>query len=105
MNTTDARNGINLSDVHFTNHFIKQAKHKGFTAEQIVGALSRSGKYARVTPVTKYPGQMRFCGNGVAVVMDGNTAITIYADRVVTPLREAQMNDPDALNSSRLNKG
>lgn len=77
-----------------TNHMIKQARHKGFTAEQIIGAIEQTGNKRkdklRVTKVTKYPTQRRYCGHGVAVVMEGTTAITIYADRVVTPRRDDQ---------------
>lgn len=101
-------NGKHLGTVTFTNHFIKQARHKGFTAEQIQVAIEQSDKPKRaggscdVTRVTKYPSQRRYIGSGVAVVMDGNTAITIYADGIVTPMREDQRNDPEAQASRRL---
>lgn len=101
-------NGIALGNVRFTNHFIKQARHKGFTAKQIQVAIEQSDKPKRwggscdVTRVTKYPTQRRYIGAGVAVVMDGNAAITIYADGIVTPMRKDQANDESALNSTRL---
>lgn len=105
MNTKTYRTtGLNIADVTFTNHFIKQARHKGFTADQIAGALSQTGEDARITDVRRYAGQRRYCGDGVAVVMSGNVAITIYADSVVTPLREDQMDDPEALNSRRIGR-
>lgn len=100
--------GQPLNSVRFTRHFIKQARHKGFTAEQIQVAIEQSDKPKRlggtcdVTRVTKYEGQRRYMGAGVAVVMDGNSAITIYADEVVTPMREDRRNDPSAQNSRRL---
>lgn len=101
-------NGIALGNVRFTNHFIKQARHKGFTAKQIQVAIEQSDKPKRwggscdVTRVTKHPSQRRYIGSGVAVVMDGNTAITIYKDGVITPMREDQRSDIDAQNSTRL---
>lgn len=102
--------GQPLNSVRFTRHFIKQARHKGFTAEQIQVAIEQADKPKRfggscdVTRVTKYPSQRRYIGAGVAVVMEGNSAITIYADGVVTPMRDDQRNDPEALNSKRLNR-
>ena len=100
--------GKPLNSVRFTRHFIKQARHKGFTAEQIQVAIEQSDKPKRaggsceVTRVTKYPTQRRYIGAGVAVVMEGDSAITIYEDGVVTPMREDQRNDPNAQNSRRL---
>lgn len=91
---------MELHNVDFTPHFIKQVRTKGFTAEQIQEAIERPYK---ITDVRRYPGQRRYCGGGIAVVMDGNRAITAYLDGVVTPLREDQKNDRAALNSRRLN--
>lgn len=82
-------------------HFRQQAITKGFTMAQIVSALRNP---ERVTRVTRYPGQLRYCGAGVAVVMEGRRTVTIYADQVVTDLREDQMNDPAALASVRVNR-
>ena len=98
---------MNLADVNFTNHFIKQAKHKGFTAEQIAQAIEQTDPRCKITPVTRHPGQMRYCGFGegsVAVVMQGNTAITIYLNGVITPRREDQADDEAAISSKRLAK-
>ena len=91
---------MDLSQVTFSQHFLSQVKAKGFTAEQIREAIEHPYK---ITDVRRYPGQKRYCGGGVAVVMDGTRAITIYLDGVVTPLREDQKNDEAALNSRRLN--
>lgn len=87
--------------IEFSRHFLKQAREKGFTEEQYMSAIRTPEK---VTPVRRYPGQLRYCGAGVAVVMRGNVAVTIYLDGVVTPLRDDQKNDPAALNSRRLNR-
>lgn len=108
MNTNTNTTGLPIESVAFTNHFIKQARYKGFTAEQIQVAIEQSDKPKRaggscdVTRVTKYPSQRRYIGSGVAVVMEGNTAITIYADGIITPMRADQRNDVDAQNSTRL---
>lgn len=91
---------MNLSTVSFSAHFIRQAREKGFTADQIQQAIENPYK---VTDVRRYPGQKRYCGAGVACVLDGTTAITIYADGIVTPMREDQKSDPAALASKRLN--
>ena len=89
-----------------TPHFKKQMLAKGFTGEQVSAALRTPEK---VTCVSKYPGQRRYCGSGVAVIVEPQSAgvyrlITLYLDGVVTPLRADQLNDADALNSRRLNR-
>jgi len=94
-------NGI-LGNVTFARHFIDQVKAKGFRPEQILSAVRTP---ERVTEVRRYPGQLRYCGAGVAVVADGNHLITVYADQVVTPLRPDQMADPEARASRRLARG
>lgn len=87
--------------VNFTRHFVSTVASKGFTAEQVMSAIRNPYK---ITDVTRHPGQKRYCGAGVAVVMAGDTAITVYLDGVVTDLRPDQMNDPAALASRRLNR-
>lgn len=89
-----------VGQVRFSMHFIDQMRDKGFSPEQIESAIRTPEK---VTNVSRYPGQVRYCGAGVAIVMRGDTCITIYADRIVTPLRPDQMNDEAALNSKRVN--
>lgn len=91
---------MDITKVTFTSHFIRQFREKGFTTAQIREAIESPYK---VTEVRRYPGQLRYCGGGVAVVMNGNSAITVYLDGVVTPLREDQKNDRAALRSTRLN--
>lgn len=106
MYTTNIpQTGLTARDrLEVTPHFKKQMLAKGFTGNQVSNALRDPEK---VTPVTKYPGQRRYCGDGVAVIVEpvgGNTyrLVTLYLDGVVTELREDQMNDRDALNSRRL---
>lgn len=90
----------------FTAHFREQMLAKNITTKQVGEALANPYK---VTDVTRHPGQVRYCGRelanglpGVAVVVEGNTAITLFLDSVITPLREDQRGDEAALNSSRL---
>jgi hypothetical protein len=86
------------TDVTFSPHFIAQAKAKGFTPAQIKECIANPYK---ITDVSRYPGQKRYCGAGIAIVMDGFRAVTCYLDGVRTPLRADQMNDPRALASRR----
>jgi len=74
---------------------------KGFDLSLVVDVLDHP---SRVTPVTRYPNQLRYIGKGIAVVVDTVTltAITVYLDGVITPLREDQKNDAAALSSQRL---
>lgn len=105
--TAAAAKNLDLTNIILTPHFKAQFKAKGFTLAQVREALANPYK---VTEVRKYPGQVRFCGDGVnglpglAVIMDGQRAITAYLDGVVTPLRADQMNDADAVYSSRCNR-
>ncbi|HWV45306.1 MAG TPA: hypothetical protein VN039_04635 [Nitrospira sp.] len=92
---------MDITKVVFSDHFKRQFRTKGFTIAQIREAIENPYK---VTKVSRYPGQLRYCGGGVAVVMRDNHAITVYLDGVVTPLRDDQKNDPAALASRRLNE-
>lgn len=88
--------------VKVTKHFTEQMRAKGFDGADVIAALRSPYK---VTEVRRYPGQVRFCGAGLAVVVrpEGGSfsLITVYLDGVRTPLRADQMNDPVALASRR----
>lgn len=92
--------------VERTRHFSDVLRRKGLSMSDVVSALKNPDK---VTPVTRFPGQRRYCGSGVAVVCEvrGGTVhlITAYLDGVVTAMRPDQMNDPEAVSSRRLNRG
>ena len=92
---------MKCSEVEFSDHFKRQFREKGFTTAQVREAIESPYK---ITDVRRYPGQKRYCGGGIAIVMRDNVAITVYLDGVVTPLRADQMNDAAALNSSRLTR-
>jgi hypothetical protein len=87
--------------VEFTAHFVNQVKAKGLNPEDVIRAIRSPYK---VTEVTRYPGQLRYCGSGVAVVMDESFAITVYLDGVCTPLREGQKSDSAACSSARVRR-
>lgn len=79
-----------------TDHFLRTMIAKGFTAEQVLAAWNRP---AEVYPSGSHPGQWRVTGEGVCIVGKPQgkrfIGITVYADRVVTPVREDQMNTPE----------
>ena len=80
---------------------------KGFDWSDVVGALKSPYK---VTDVQRYPGQKRFCGSGLAVIVSPQgekrfLLVTVYLDGVVTPLRADQLDDPEAVNSARVRRG
>lgn len=102
VHLVDGHPTLDPAAVTFCQHFKDQFKVKGFTTAQIKDALSNPYK---ITDVRRYPGQLRYCGRlGLAIVMNGTTAVTLYEDGVVTALRPDQMNDPAALASRRLNR-
>lgn len=97
--------------IQFGEHFAAQARAKGFTNAQIKDAL---GNPYKITAVTRYPGQWRFCGRGVdgqpgiAVVVafdrEVPSCVTAYLDGVVTAMREDQRGDFAAVTSRRLTR-
>lgn len=92
------KDALDPAYVVFTPHFKNQFREKGFTTNQVFEALAHPYK---VTDVRRYPGQRRYCGGGIAIVMDGMRAVTVYLDGVRTALRPDQMSDPAALASRR----
>lgn len=92
--------GIDHTRLAMTNHCKSQIRAKGFNVKDVVAALRNPYK---VTEVRRYPGQLRFCGSGLAVVvnMKDATIVTVYLDGVRTALRPDQMSDPAALASKR----
>lgn len=91
--------------IEFTSHFREQMLAKGFTTKQVGDALANPYK---VTDVTRYPGQVRYCSAGInglpgiAVVVEGDTAITLYLDGQISEMRPDQAGDPAAMSSRRL---
>jgi hypothetical protein len=77
-------------NIRLTFHIQEQARTKGIDLEKIGRVLQSP---ARITPVTKYPNQSRFIGEGIAIIVDtcSQAAITVYLDGVITPLRPDQI--------------
>ena len=89
--------------LHLTRHVRETLRSKGIAGANVRNALIHPYK---ITEVRRYPGQWRYCGAGVAVVVDFTYSvprvITVYLDGVVTPMRPDQYDDVHALNSKRL---
>lgn len=79
-----------------TRHVQDQAREKGIELSKILDAL----QHGYQTPVTAYPHQTRYIKHGIAVVADDWThnVITVYLDRVITPLRPDQIARGERIN-------
>lgn len=88
-----------------TAHFLKTLKNKGFDPRAVVAALKNP---VEVYPSRSHPGQIRVTGNGVCIVGkpegDDFILITIYADRVVTPVRPDQLNTAEGRRFAALGR-
>lgn len=87
-----------------TPHFEDVLRKKGFSLEDALAACRNPKKR---TSVSRHPHQWRFCGAGLAVIVDYTNKkkpelVTVYLDGVITPLREDQKNDLAAVNSGRI---
>lgn len=82
-----------------SDHIQKQAREKNIELWKIQDAL----QHGYTTPVTAYPHQTRYIKNGIAVVADDWThvAITVYLDRVITPLRPDQIARGERIQRKR----
>lgn len=108
-----SQKGLTDSDrVVITDHIKEQMATKGISGKQVIGALRNPEKVTRVMSRPEFiaRGQLRFCGEGVAVVAepkrDGSWRLmTVYLDGVRTELREDQKNDIYALTSTRATRG
>lgn len=83
-------------------HFIKTMNYKGFDPQAVVNTLKNP---TEVYPSRSHPGQWRVTGNGVCIVGkpegDRFILITIYADRIVTPVRPDQLLTPEGRRFAR----
>lgn len=70
-------------------HLVEQARAKGIPLEKVEYVLQHGRKLNN----NLYADQARFIGQGIAVVTNELThvAITVYLDRVKTPLRPDQI--------------
>lgn len=88
-----------------TAHFVKTCKDKGFDADKIIATLLAP---AEVYPSRSHPGQWRVTGNGLCIVGkpegDRFVMITIYLDRVVTPVRPDQLDTPEGRRFAQIGR-
>lgn len=88
-----------------TAHFLKTMRDKGFAGETVIATLKNP---TEVYPSRSHPGQWRVTGNGICIVgkPDGDrfVLITIYADRIVTPVRPDQLNTPEGRNFAKFGR-
>jgi len=75
-----------------TRHALQVCVDKGFTLANVRATFSRPSE---IYPSGSHPGQWRNTGHGLCLVGvpsgDTFTVITLYQDRVITPLRPDQI--------------
>ena len=85
-----------------TKHAVKVAVDKGFSLSTIKSCYRNPNE---VYPSALYPGQWRIAGSGLCLVgrPEGDTfvVITMYADRIITPLRPDQIEAGVIINRSK----
>jgi hypothetical protein len=83
----------------FTRHATQQAIDKRISVEAIKSAFTDTHEYY---PSRSYEGQYRMTGSGVCLVGEpqGDTfrVVTLYLDRVITPLRPDQIEAGAVIN-------
>lgn len=88
--------------LEFTRHATQQAVDKRISVDAIKGAFTDTSEYYASG---SHPGQYRMTGHGVCLVgvPEGDTfrVITLYLDRVITPLRPDQIASGVTINRSR----
>jgi hypothetical protein len=85
-----------------TAHATQVMRDKGFDPATVARTLKAPSE---VYPSGMYPGQWRITGNGLCIVGkpegDAFIIITMYLDRVITPLRPDQQAAGIVINRSR----
>lgn len=75
---------------HISLHAQDQARQKQIPLWKILSVLENPVEHY---PSVNHPGQWRYTGMGICVVVDDDerVVITVYLDRVLTPLRPDQI--------------
>ena len=85
-----------------TRHAAQTMINKGFDANTVRATFTEP---TEVYPSRSHPGQYRVTGNGLCLVgkPEGRifVLITVYLDRVVTPVRPDQLNTPEGRRFAR----
>ncbi|PZT84564.1 MAG: hypothetical protein DI630_36925 [Gordonia sp. (in: high G+C Gram-positive bacteria)] len=83
-NPTSNPKGLDPNTIHFTPGVLRHAEYVGFTLEQMRAALADP---RWVNPVRRQPDptnqtgpRYRYCGHGVAVIVEDHNAIAVIAD-------------------------
>lgn len=93
--------------VVFSSHSKDQMKVKGFKAQDVAALLQNPDE---VYPSRSHEGQWRVTGKGICLVGEPKggefVVITMYQDRVLTPVRSDQLNTPEGrLYAERMRQG
>jgi hypothetical protein len=79
-----------------TSHALRTILAKGFSPDTVKATFANP---TEVYPSRSHPGQFRVTGNGICLVGkpegENFVLVTLYADRVVTPVRPDQLNTPE----------
>lgn len=76
-----------MDEMIFTLHAKEVCKRLKINHDLVLDILATVKPYAS----KNHEGQWRYCGKGWCVVTEGSRIITIYRDRVITPLRKEQI--------------
>lgn len=83
-NPTSNPKGLDPNTIHFTPSVLRHAEYVGFTLERMRAALADP---RWVNPVRRQPDptnqtgpRYRYCGHGVAVIVEDHNAIAVIAD-------------------------
>lgn len=76
--------GLDPDTIHFTPGILAHAERAGFTLEQMKAALQDprwiNDVLAQPDPTNQAEPRKRYCGHGVAVIVEGHTALAVIAD-------------------------
>ena len=77
-----------IKAMRLTKHIISKAQELGISINLVEHVLEHPKTTA---PSLLHPGQVRYTGYGIAVMVDDGVAVTVYLDTVRTPLRPDQI--------------
>ena len=77
-----------IKAMRLTKHIISKAQELGISLDNIKAVLEHPKTTA---PSLLHPGQVRYTGGGIAVMVADGVAVTVYLDTVRTPLRPDQI--------------
>ena len=83
----------------FSKHAIAQCQSKGFSLSDVESVILTQQSHPSLT----HPGQIRYTGKGLAIMvdLDQKKIVTVYLDRVFTPLRPDQVARGEKIQRTR----